>query len=156
MSSYLVLEKPARGAAEADFVVLRDRFSWLAFLFPLLWALFNRLWIEALGILALTLVLGVLGETTLLASVAPFLALAFMLLFGLEASTIRAMALRRRGYADWGVVEADNSADAEIRYLAERYGDAAEPVRAPAMTMGRPAHGHTAPALGLFGYGSGR
>ena len=48
-SSWIVLEAPA-GATVAEgeeLVFLRDGFSFLAFLFPPLWLLWHRLWVEA-------------------------------------------------------------------------------------------------------------
>jgi hypothetical protein len=158
MSGYLVLERKRRGGA-ADFTLLRDRFAWLAFLFPLFWALFHRLWLEALAILAIGAVIGALGSWDMLANFAPGIGLAAMFLFGLEANSVRAAALRRRGFADWGVVEAENAADAELRYIAERHGDEIEAASAPEMPTSRPSGGGTSKpgaALGLLGYGQGR
>lgn len=154
MASYLVLERPRQGAAEPDFRLVRDRFAWLAFLFPVLWALAHRLWIETLVLVVLTALVGALGSLPSLAGIMPFVGLALMMLFGMEANAIRAAALRRRGYADWGVVEADSAGDAEIRYLSERYGDAPPPAPRPVLGRANPAQG--APALGLLGYGTGR
>ena len=63
------------------------------------------------------------------------------------------MPLRRRGWRQWGVVEATTRNEAEIRYLA---GEAPEqPVRetvlpAPQPQLGRPADSGL--ALGLFSY----
>src|SRR5690606_40350011 len=67
------------------------------------------------------------------------------LFVGLEGSALRLAALRRRGWREWGVVEAGNSRDAEIRYLADigpaqvardAVSDALPP--APVMTAQRP------------------
>ena len=62
MAIYVVME-PRRGA-EADEVYIRDGFHWLGFLLPLVWLLWNRLWIETVLLLAVMLGLGVLGETS--------------------------------------------------------------------------------------------
>ena len=51
MTRFVVMVPPSRlPAAEAVFV--RDRFSWLAFLFPFVWLLWNRLWLATLGFVA--------------------------------------------------------------------------------------------------------
>ena len=48
MTRFVVMDPPARLPA-ADAVFVRDRFSWLAFLFPFVWLLWNRLWLATLG-----------------------------------------------------------------------------------------------------------
>ena len=65
------------------------------------------------------------------------------------------MRMRRRGWREWGVVEASDLAEAEIRYAAGVGPDetAAPDVphsTGPSQTMGRPAP--SGPALGLFDY----
>ena len=163
MASYVVMEPPfdagggdARGRADRA-VLVRDGFHLFAFLVPALWLLFHRLWIEALLVIAVSLVLAGAGSAAGLGNAAPVLSLLVSLYVGLEGPALRLARYRRRGWRDWGVVEADSAGDAEIRYLAET--DAGEdghedrqeeavwptaPVAAP-----RPPAG---PALGLFSY----
>ena len=50
------LRQPARDA-ERDLVIVREGFSWGAFLVSVLWALWNRLWLVAIVLMALELVL---------------------------------------------------------------------------------------------------
>lgn len=123
MASYVVMEPPVRGSDDA--VVVRDGFYFLAFIVPLLWLLVHRLWIEALAVLAVTLSVAAAGSYVLAGPAGSIAALALNLFIGLEASSLRLAALRRRGWRDWGVVEAENRDDAEIRYLlrAEATGD---------------------------------
>ena len=160
MAIYVVMEPP-RGRAAADEVYVRDGFHWLGFLLPLVWLLWNRLWIETLVLLAVMLGLGVLGETSGSAELmVGGLSLLVSIYVGLEGSALRVWALRRRGYAEWGVVDADRRADAEIRYLAAGSGvaPAEEPPLPPARAAGATASASLAgyePQLGLFGY-SGR
>jgi hypothetical protein len=71
---------------------------------------------------------------------------------GLEASALKLAALRRRGWREWGVVEADNADEAEIRYLAEALTGSDE-TPAPPPTAGPAAPRSTSqPALGLLAY----
>lgn len=115
MASYVVMEPPVRGSDDA--VVVRDGFYFLAFIVPLPWLLAHRLWIEALAVLAVTLSVATAGSYVLAGPAGSIAALALNLFIGLEASSLRLAALRRRGWRDWGVVEAENRDDAEIRYL---------------------------------------
>ena len=68
---------------------------------------------------------------------------------------MRVAALRRRGWTERAAIEADNLAEAEIRYLWADQSAAAPPPDVPRPTIGvrtavRPAA--TGPALGLFDY----
>jgi hypothetical protein len=75
---------------------------------------------------------------------------------GFEAPALRMAALRRRGWRERGVVEADGRDEAEIRYLADADTDMPASVpyplsTAPAPTM-PPRRPGAVPALGLFSY----
>ena len=48
MASYVFLTPPGRAPGDEKTVVLRDGFSFLAYLFPPVWFLLHRLWFEAL------------------------------------------------------------------------------------------------------------
>ncbi|MGB6117862.1 MAG: DUF2628 domain-containing protein, partial [Mesorhizobium sp.] len=113
MASYVVMESPDR----ADAAYIRDGFHFWAFLVPPLWLAWHRLWIEAALTLAAMLVLGALASVSGLAQVSPALSLFVSIYVGLEAPALRLAALRRRGWHDAGVVDADNAADAEIRHV---------------------------------------
>jgi hypothetical protein len=148
MAIYVVMEQPGR-AGTADVALVRDGFSWLAFLVPPVWLLWNRLWFEALlAFLALALV-SILGQAGW-----PFagslLTLAISLYCGLEGQNLRIAALRRRGWREWGAIEAKDLADAETRYAVEADEPAA--VETPRMVPG-PAPAQPGLVLGL---GSGR
>ncbi len=154
MASYIVMEPPSRGAEDA--VLVRDGFHIVALILPVVWLLYHRLWIEALAVLVAGLLLGTLGSWFGLGATASAGSLMLAVFVGLEASAMKIAALRRRGWREWGVVEADNAGDAEIRYLSGqddivRPGNTTAP--APAQTetarYGRRPEG---PALGLLGY----
>jgi hypothetical protein len=155
MAIYVVMEPPAATAEEAAerAVLVRDGFSLIALVAPVVWLLWHRLWIEAALALAAGIGLTVLGETAGLGFAGAALSLLVSIYVGLEGPALRIDALRRRGWRDWGVVEARDRHEAELRYLAgeEREEPLAEPVRtAPAATISRPAPAE--PALGLLGY----
>src|SRR5690606_24655547 len=106
-------------------VFVRDGFTVLAFLVPLLWFLWHRMWIEAGLMLAVMLVLAGLDTMSSLPFLAGFASLLVSFALGLEAPALRMAALRRRGWHAWGVVEASNRREAEWRYAAEAEPDAA-------------------------------
>jgi hypothetical protein len=158
MAIYVVMEPPAANAAEAAerAVLVRDGFAFLAFLVPPLWLLWHRLWIEAAIAFAVSVGLTALGETAGLGFTGAALSLLVSIFVGLEGAALRINALRRRGWREWGVVQASNAGEAEIRYLA---GEEPEEVASivPHSTspmQARPsASGLTSgPALGLFDY----
>lgn len=159
MASYVVME-PADaasgpGASSASRAVLvRDGFHFLAFLVPVLWLLFHRLWIEALLVIAATLALSGLGSVAGLGAASPALTLLLSLYIGLEGSALKLAAMRRRGWRDGGIFEAENARDAEIRYvLALRHEEAASVEKQAPMPASQtvPAQSQ-GPALGLFSY----
>jgi hypothetical protein len=156
MAIYVVMEPPGTNATQAAerAIMVRDGFAFIAFLVPPLWFVWHRLWIEAILALAASIALTTLGEMAGFGLLGGALSLLVSLFVGLEGQMLRVNALRRRGWAESGVVEAGNAAEAEIRYLA-----GAEMIEAPAVpvsarpTIAAPQAGAaTGPALGLLGY----
>lgn len=158
MASYVVMEPPQAGAEDA--VLVRDGFACLAFIVPFLWFLWHRMWLEALAALAAALLLGALGTLEGWSAVSTVISLCLSLFLGLEARGLRIAMLRRRGWRQWGVVEADNRSDAETRYMAELFsGEAPVAAPAPPNLSDAPAKGFgrdSGPALGLFSYPGAR
>jgi hypothetical protein len=125
MASWMVLERPSRAnPAEPELAFLRDGFSWLAFLFPPLWLLWHRLWVEAVATFAVLLAGTALEEAGGLAAGATMVSLLVSIFIGLEGRGLRIAAFQRRGWQVWGVVEADSEDDAETRFAAEADEDA--------------------------------
>lgn len=156
MAIYVVMEPPSRGGRK-DGVLVRDGFHLLAFLVPVIWLLWHRLWIEALAALVVALALARLGSMAGYGPASGLLSLLVAIYVGLEGAALRVAALRRRGWREWGAVEAGNAREAEIRYLAEAFGDAEEirhepsqpPQTEPPRRATPPPSG---PALGLLSY----
>jgi hypothetical protein len=156
MAIYVVMEPPAANAADAAerAVLVRDAFAFLAFLVPPLWLLWHRLWIEAAIAFAASVGLTAVSERVGLGFTGAALSLLVSIFVGLEGRALWINALRRRGWRDWGVVEASDVGEAEIRYLAgEETTEAVQPA-VPHSTTVRPAPAGLAsgPALGLFDY----
>jgi hypothetical protein len=156
MSSFVVMEAPQ---GRDDAVYIRDGFHFIAFLVPPLWLLWHRLWIEALVAFASMALLGALGSVSGFGEAAPLLSLLVSIYVGLEAPALHVAALRRRSWSEWGVVDAANRDEAELKHL---YGSGTESVEVmetplpPAAPHSAPARPPTGPALGLFSYPDGR
>lgn len=112
---------PDAGAAAAlgraaDLVLVREGFSWGAFLFGPVWLAVNRLWLVALATLLLAVALGAVLPAGL--AIPAVLALGFLL--GAHGRDLRRHALARRGYAEAGVVAERDMERALARLLTER------------------------------------
>jgi hypothetical protein len=155
MATYIVLAPPvpaSGGASDADrLIFVRDGFSWGAFLIPVLWMLYRRLWI-VLCVYALFLVAVELAGRHLGAPTAAGLGVLGALFLGFEGGVLRRWSLRRRGFVETALVEAASREEAEIRYFHDAAGPASAerelaPV-APPMRLARTES--TAEIVGLF------
>lgn len=141
--------RPGEPRALDKAVLVRDGFSWGAFLFTALWFFVQRLWLA--GLLVLVAVVGLATGLTWL-RVAPgavFLAeLLLALLIGLEASSLKRWTLRRRKPAV-DVVGAATRDEAEVKSFARWL--AAAPTPAPRAGPTPPAvYRAPEPVIGLF------
>ena len=97
--------------------LVREGFSWLAFLFSPVWLMVNRMWIETFGffLLAVGLVRG--GAMLHLPAVTVLLfTLLLHLIVGFSAYDLKRGALARRGFRFTGVVAAETALNAQRRY----------------------------------------
>ena len=151
MAIYVVMEPPGRTEAADATIFVRDGFSWLAFLVSPLWLAWHRLWVEAaLAFVAMGLI-SMFGQWLGLDWAGSALSLLVSLYIGLEGQGLRIAALRRRGWHEWGVIEADNPDDADIRQALDAEALADEPAPLPRIvpdaSLARPAQ--TGLTLGL-------
>ncbi|WP_295814445.1 DUF2628 domain-containing protein [uncultured Nitratireductor sp.] len=162
MASYVVMEPPEGDLEQA--ILVRDGFAFIAFIVPFLWFLWHRMWLEALAALAAALLIGALGTLEGWSMPATIASLCLSLFLALEARNLRVAMLERRGWREWGVVDADNRDEAETRFMAELVSARKVPPKEtppPALTD-RPVpakgtgHGGSEPALGLFSYPGAR
>jgi len=162
MSVYTVHEPQVRSAdplpAAERIVFVRDGFSFWAFLLAPLWMLWHRMWLVLAGyvvvVVALEALLVVFGAAPSAVSVVGLL---ISLLIGLEASTLRRFTLRRRGWANVGVVSGDDVEDAERRFFdawlrqsSPRRAAAAPPASMASATAPMPRAPQSADVIGLF------
>ncbi|RWO74965.1 MAG: DUF2628 domain-containing protein [Mesorhizobium sp.] len=151
MATYVVMEPPGRSEKADATAFVRDGFTWLGLLVPPLWFAWHRLWIEAALAFVVMGLLSMLGQKLGLGLAGSLLSLLVSLYVGLEGQGLRIAALRRRGWHEWGAVEAGWLEDADTRYALEAEALADEVVPAPRMVpdaaLARPAQ--PGMALGL-------
>ncbi len=123
MKIYTVHIKPSdaegtEGAESAIFV--REGFSWRAFLFNILWLIYHRLWVAALGVAVVISLLGAAEDKEWLDASSLFiLQLAFNLIIGYQANDWRRSDLARRGYIISDIVVSDGEIRAQQRYFEQ-------------------------------------
>ncbi len=99
---------------------VKDGFSWPAFVFSFIWALWHRLWLVAAAIFVAEFAIGLLVGLIGLGAVANgVLSLGTALIVGWLANDLRRDHLERIGLTDLGVVIAGNGEDAIERYFTE-------------------------------------
>ena len=114
---------PSAGVATVDvpidrFVFVRDGFHFWALVGGVLWLLYHRLWLAALGYVVITIGLSVALTVLHVNSGAVFWVFAlFALLMGFEAASLRRWTLSRRKWRQLDVVVATNEQDAERRFF---------------------------------------
>lgn len=162
MASHVVMLPPSGSpqSRSEQAILVRDRFSWPAFLVPPLWLLWHRLWLEAVVAIAVMGGLSIVGEMAGMGLAGSLMGLLVSIYVGLEGQAMRIAALCRRGYTQWGVVEGGNAEEAYIRYAHEAEAAPDEPERSvaivPAEASGPRLPVHRAgpqPSLGLIPYG---
>ncbi|MBD0413742.1 DUF2628 domain-containing protein [Oryzicola mucosus] len=138
MSVYVVMEPPgqAGGKAFQDAVLIRDGFAFLAFIVPVFWLLWHRLWLEAAVALLVMVLISLAGFYGLHPAAVSLLSLLVSIYVGLEGQAMRIAALRRKDWAEWGTLVAGSRDEVELRYAAEAATHLAdEPIQPLAMTI---------------------
>lgn len=141
MTIYTVLEPPDARPERVAFVA--DGFAFGALAFTFLWALWQRMWVVAAVLFAVSSTLTVATNLDLLGpGLATFLQAGIALLFAFEARALQVLSLERAGYRCTGLLQASNRDAAEVAYFASRS------VSAPAFSRLRSLQDDT---LGIFG-----
>ncbi len=167
MASFVVMQPPGeRGADAVQFV--RDGFSIVALAVPFVWLAWHRLWIEAALVFAAALLIAALGELYPWALALSPLVTVLGIGVALEGGTLRAAALKRRGWSEAGIVDAAGMAEAEIRWFGDDAGAAqtqtqtqtppppASPSPPPFALPALQPRPETGPAIGLLAYPGSR
>jgi len=156
MTIYTAHAPPASaigGRSEAErMLFVKDGFCWPAFLIPVVWMLYRRMWVVlclyALFAVALEFIGRNLGAPT-----ATALGILGALYLGVEGNTLRRWSLARRGFDERGVVEGRSLDEAETRFFHRLVGATPagiDPVAvgAAAAPVARPSF--SADIVGLF------
>jgi hypothetical protein len=119
---YLPRIIPPDPAQAADKLrVVKDGFSWVAFIFPLPWLLINRLWLWSAVFLAANLLLGFTAEFLGANDAVLFPCMLLLSLFiGLEAGALKAAGLGKRGFVQVASLVASSTEEAELKYFSTR------------------------------------
>ncbi len=141
---------PGDHAALEKAELVKDGFSWGAFLFTFLWFVANRLWLAGLGVLllliAFTAALSALNVQPGAALVAQLL---LQGLIGLEANGLKRWTYARRGRPAVDVVTAADQQEAEVKAFARWLKGANTPARVPSPGS-LPAYRGSDSVIGLF------
>jgi membrane protein implicated in regulation of membrane protease activity len=128
MRLYTVHIRRTSRDADREAVLVREGFSWGAFLFTVLWVLWRGLWLAAIMIVLAALVIGAVVELAGLDPVVEaVLSLAFALYIGFAGNDWRRRRLARRGYEEAAIIAAGDVTEAERRYFDRAGPDAAVP-----------------------------
>ena len=160
MASYLILTPP--GGPDKNQVrtrFIRDGFSWMAFLFPTLWMLFHRLWLQALAAFLLQSIGWELIHRPGFFAAGLAILLGVHILAALEGSHAAYRNLLAGGWRTEGLVSAPNLATAEEIHFSDIEPKAEENIRSnnwdiPPSPNNNPSRG--GPGFGLPGYDGGR
>ncbi len=110
---------PGDPAAFDRAILVRDGFTFFAFLFTALWFFAHRLWLAGLGVLVLVLAFGILADQLALTPLAGLAAhLLIGSLIGLEASSLRRWTYARRGLPVVDIVTGIDYEEAESKAAA--------------------------------------
>ncbi len=136
MKTYAIYHRsstPAGVLAEPDSAVfVKEGPAWAAIFVPVLWALWNQLWLVMAAIVVLELILAGIGHlTSLPASTMVPISLLFNFLIALEGNELRRWTLERRGYRLVGLVTAPSPYEAELIYFERLLNETPAPPRTP-------------------------
>lgn len=105
-------------SADGDAVLIKEGFSWAAFLFGPLWALWHGMWRTAIGVVIMSGAVSGIGRVVGLAEAGDLaLSAGLQVAMGLWANDWRRYVLARRDILERGAIAARRMSDAEKRYL---------------------------------------
>ena len=121
MPSYSIYEKPGLTAKQAieNAVLVKNQFSYLAFLLPIVWFLVKRLWIPLFAYCALLIPIAYI-DASLPPLASALFTLLVALLIGLEAADLQGWMLEKKGYQHRYTLFAEDRDHCEERYIRAR------------------------------------
>ncbi len=102
-----------------ELIFVREGFSWFAFLLPLIWLIYQKLWVE----LVVYFIIVMLFQSLILyfgvgESLSLYFTLFINLIFGFESNNIRRWNLDRADYQMVGSVCGRNQKESEIKFFS--------------------------------------
>lgn len=156
MATFLVLIPPGTKSGDEKARIIRDRFSWVAFVLPVIWLLWHRAWLAAALAFAVQSLGAAIAGHPVFGLAGLGVCLATNLLVALEGPAMLVAGMERRDWTVDAVISADDRATAEEIYYMETPADeeqARDSVSLPASETSARRH---APMLGLVGFKEGR
>lgn len=115
---YTVHINPAKAHAVERAVFVPEGFNFMAFIFGVFWAVYNRLWLEAVFIVVVIASLAILEQSGFLDEQSSvILQIAFNFIIGFQANDWQRGALSRRGYVMADIVVSEDKMHAQQRYF---------------------------------------
>jgi hypothetical protein len=98
---------------------VKEGFSWPAFLVPVLWLIYCRMWIELVAFVAILALAQLIsgGGQEAGAQLGGWVTIAMSVILGFEGNDLRTAALERRGYRLIGIAEGRGRTDAELSFF---------------------------------------
>lgn len=157
MASYVVLTPPDGNELDERAVLIRDGFSLLALIVPVIWLLWNRLWFAAAMLLLLSVAIAIaISQIPSWSTVFTISSVMISLFVALEGNNWRIAKKERQGWQLRTVIDAPSHATAEEIYFSAAAATPEQQPR-PAPAFGKnaatgPAPAASGPALGLLDY----
>lgn len=119
MHYFAVYLPPNNNLEQVKFV--QEKFSYVAFLFTLFWALYNRLYTTSCMVLFAILFVAYLVDSSYISNLSALVinTLGISLFCGLNATDWLQNALSKKGFECVGVILAHNLEDAQMRFFSE-------------------------------------
>lgn len=115
---YTVHIDPSKANPVEKAVFVREGFNIFAFIFGIFWALYQRMWLVALGIAIVEILFVVALQQGLVDGISlDIIRLAFHLMIGFHGNDLRRWTFSRHGYIMPEVVVSDNELRAQQRYF---------------------------------------
>lgn len=116
-----IIKKNKEGKIE-DVILLKEGFSFFAFLFSGLWFLYYRMWKELLALIIINVAFAIFGKFS--SDFNKFLLeIAFLFMVALNATYWLCDHLKKKGYEFVGVVFGENCTNAKIRFVKNLEAD---------------------------------
>lgn len=128
MKLYSAFLKKNKEEAIEDLVLLKEGFSWSAFLFSGLWFVYHRMWKEVFALIIINFIFAAFGKSGLLSNFdLVCLELTMAVIIGLNANYWYANYLKERSYKLTGLVFGKNSIEAKINFIEGAEVNSVEP-----------------------------